>query len=480
MSVGVVLASLGVIQSGRAQSGGPAAGFLPLNIVGSPNALSADGTVIVGQFVPAGAMDFHAFRWTEAGGQVDLGVLAGFGGSGATSVSADGSVVVGFADQLGGMPPPWRWTAQTGMVPLVPMPPGFFSGRANGVSADGTVVVGTINGANLPGGVGFSEPFRWTASTGIVPLGNVGAPQTSGTAVSADGAVVVGSGNFGFTPSGPHVEAFRWSALTGMVGLGAVPGFSNSMANAVSADGAVVVGSTIMPLVVGPAFRWTEQGGMVSLGDLPGAPSGLGSSALAVSADGSVVVGVGNDGNFVGPFGDASVFIWDAVHGTRALRGVLLDQAVDVSGWRLSFPFGISADGRVIGGVGINPSGAQQAWLARLAQTPSCTPPAISSVAATPSVLWPPNHKMVGVSVLVDATAACGPPVCAITSIASNEPGGGAGDIEITGALTALLRSERSGGSMGRTYTITVECRDAAGNEATGTTAVQVPHDRGK
>jgi probable HAF family extracellular repeat protein len=93
MSCGVVLACLGLIQSGRAQSGVPAGGFMPLNIVGSPNALSADGTVIAGQF---GAPDVHAFRWTEAGGQVDLGVLAGFDFSGATSISADGSVVVGY------------------------------------------------------------------------------------------------------------------------------------------------------------------------------------------------------------------------------------------------------------------------------------------------------------------------------------------------------------------------------------------------
>jgi probable HAF family extracellular repeat protein len=233
LSCGVVLAGLAIIQSGRAQSGVPAAGFMPVNLVGlgSPNALSADGAVIVGQFVPAGATNVHAFRWTEAGGQVDLGGLFGVD-VGATSASDDGSVVVGFGDA------PWRLTPQTGMVPLIPFPPGFNSGQANDVSAGGAVVVGTINGPNLPGGVGFWEPFRWTAATGYVPLGNLGAPQTNGAAVSADGAVVVGSSNFG-----SHVEAFRWSAQTGMIGLGAVPGFSNSLANDVSADGTVVVGS---------------------------------------------------------------------------------------------------------------------------------------------------------------------------------------------------------------------------------------------
>ena len=474
MSCGVVLACLGVIQSGRAQSGVPAAGFTPLTIAGSPNALSADGTVIVGQFTPAGATDVHAFRWTEAGGQVDLGLLAGFDESGATSVSADGSVVVGFAGQFFRMPPPWRWMAQTGMVPLFPIPAGFFSGAATDISADGAVVVGSINGANLPGGVGFFEPFRWTAATGIVPLGNLGAPQTTGAAVSANGAVVVGFSNFG-----SHVEGFRWTAQTGMVGLGTVPSFPNSMASDVSADGTVVVGTFAVNFAEAPAFRWTAQEGMVSLGDFSGGQ--FETSARAVSADGSVIVGSARAGNpGVDPLQDSSAFIWDAVHGVRALRDVLLEQGTDVTGWHLSYPFGMSADGHVIGGVGINPSGAPQPWLARLAEAPSCAQPAISSITATPSVLWPPNHKMVSVSVLVDATAACGPPVCAIASVASNEPGDGAGDIEITAALRALLRSERTGGSMGRTYTISVACRDAAGNEATGTTTVQVPHDRGK
>jgi uncharacterized membrane protein len=214
---------------------------------------------------------------------------------------------------------------------------------------------------------------------------------------------------------------------------------------------------------------------MVSLGDFP--EGRFGTSAHAVSADGSVIVGSGRAGNPVDPLQDSSVFIWDAVHGMRALRDVLLEQGTEVTGWHLSYPFGMSADGRVIGGVGINPSGAPQAWLARLAET-SCTPPAISSVTATPSVLWPPNHKMVPVSVAVNATAACGPPVCTIASIASDEPG--SGDIVLTGDLTALLRSSRSGGSTGRTYTITVQCRDTAGNSTTGTTTVRVPHDQGK
>jgi hypothetical protein len=102
----------------------------------------------------------------------------------------------------------------------------------------------------------------------------------------------------------------------------------------------------------------------------------------------------------------------------------------------------------------------------------------ISSVSATPDVLWPPNHKMVPVEVSVTVSDnGETEPACSISSIKSNEPDNG--DFEITGDLTANLRAERLGKGTGRIYTITVECSDAAGNSATGTTTVAVPHDKG-
>ena len=116
----------------------------------------------------------------------------------------------------------------------------------------------------------------------------------------------------------------------------------------------------------------------------------------------------------------------------------------------------------------------------------TCTPPLIASVTATPSVIWPPSHKIVPVTVLADASAACGPPVCKIVEIKSDEPSNGPGDgntgpdAHIVPPLTAEIRAERVGGSMGRTYTITVECTDTAGNSARKDTTVFVPHDQRK
>jgi hypothetical protein len=52
-------------------------------------------------------------------------------------------------------------------------------------------------------------------------------------------------------------------------------------------------------------------------------------------------------------------------------------------------------------------------------------------------------------------------------------------DYEITGPLSLNLRSERTGASTGRTYTITVTATDCFGSY-TFTTTVDVPHDQGQ
>jgi len=114
------------------------------------------------------------------------------------------------------------------------------------------------------------------------------------------------------------------------------------------------------------------------------------------------------------------------------------------------------------------------------------TPPTISDISINPSVLWPANHKMVPVTVTVSVFDNCGPPMCSIVSVTSNEPINGLGDgdtapdWQINGGLTVNLRAERSGKGSGRIYTITIECKDASGNTTTGTVAVNVPHDQGK
>jgi uncharacterized repeat protein (TIGR01451 family) len=115
------------------------------------------------------------------------------------------------------------------------------------------------------------------------------------------------------------------------------------------------------------------------------------------------------------------------------------------------------------------------------------TPPVIDSVAANPSQLWPPDHKMVPVTVSVHITDLCDTaPVCRITGVTANEPVNGPGDgntspdWQIIGNLVVNLRAERAGGGNGREYTVATECKDASGNTATAAVKVVVPKSQGK
>jgi hypothetical protein len=114
------------------------------------------------------------------------------------------------------------------------------------------------------------------------------------------------------------------------------------------------------------------------------------------------------------------------------------------------------------------------------------TPPEVA-VSVTPEILWPPNHKLVPVSVVVSVSDVCDEnPVCQIVSISSNEPVDGQGDghtapdWELPGDLTVNLRAERSRKGSGRVYTLTVECSDASGKSSAEAVTVSVPHDKGK
>ena len=97
--------------------------------------------------------------------------------------------------------------------------------------------------------------------------------------------------------------------------------------------------------------------------------------------------------------------------------------------------------------------------------------PTFKTLAASMTRLWPPNHRMVTVTLDVELVDLIDPaPSARIIGVSSNEPVDGADDgntspdWEVTGPLTVDLRAERSGLGTGRIYTIAVEARDAAGN----------------
>ena len=116
---------------------------------------------------------------------------------------------------------------------------------------------------------------------------------------------------------------------------------------------------------------------------------------------------------------------------------------------------------------------------------PGCNAPTISSVSASPTTLWPPNHKFVRVTLGYTVSGGCGT-VTTSLSVTSSEPVNGLGDGNtapdwiIDGLFSVWLRSERSGLGSGRIYTITVTATDAAGHVTTSSVTVFVPHDQRK
>jgi hypothetical protein len=107
--------------------------------------------------------------------------------------------------------------------------------------------------------------------------------------------------------------------------------------------------------------------------------------------------------------------------------------------------------------------------------------PTVTNPSASPSSLWPPNHKMSDVTVSYNASDNCGGVNCVIGSVMSNEPINGVGDGDtapdwlIVDSHHVQLRAERAGTGSGRVYTIKVVCTDGSNNVTTKTVTVTVP-----
>ena len=105
-------------------------------------------------------------------------------------------------------------------------------------------------------------------------------------------------------------------------------------------------------------------------------------------------------------------------------------------------------------------------------------PPVIVSLAADPSVITPANRRWVQVTVSVEASDNCALKGCRIVSVTSSDSRRrfwricDARDAVIVDDLKVLRRAESD--RDGRIYTITVACRDEAGNRTTGTVDVTV------
>jgi hypothetical protein len=333
-------------------------------------------------------------------------LTAGFG---STGISGDGTTVVGFLPgPVGSLP--GRWRQGTGAVAYPFDPAREPRGGASSSSYDGEILAGNYE----PNPVAFDDdfPYRCSSTHCVLTFSNTGfvdfqgtvfdvssdaqyaagytfddfgdnfvavhwrpdgtfvpiTPYTpeevgfefilsQGTAISGDGTRVAG---LTWVPDdgSRHLEAFTWTTAGVFQLLGDLAGGAvQSSAAGLSNDGTTIVGSSSSGLGT-EAFLWTAAGGMVPLGDLAG--GAFDSRAVDASGNGSVIVGLATAA--AGP----TAFIWDAVHGMRSLYDVLTELGAGLAGWRLTEVTGISDDGRVLTGRGINPGGEQQSWYAVL------------------------------------------------------------------------------------------------------------------
>jgi hypothetical protein len=111
------------------------------------------------------------------------------------------------------------------------------------------------------------------------------------------------------------------------------------------------------------------------------------------------------------------------------------------------------------------------------------TPPDFT-FSVTPTMLWPPNHKMVEITPSWTVSDECdASPDVSLVSIVANEgdniigDGHTTDDIQIDDDGSIFVRSERSGTNTGRIYTITYQAVDDCGNTTVRSATVSIPHE---
>ena len=312
-------------------------------------ALSRDGKVMAANY---GGL---IYRWTAdtpsfpSGGFTFLG--KGHFLTSAVGISSDGTTIISARTGPDGNVNPALWN-QTGWLDLGHPANGCILdgqwGSGYDVNADGSKAVGLA--WYCPG----AEGFVWNRTSGMKSLSHPSGASSRASAISANGSMIVG---FFEDPQYGNRRPVRWIAGKADLFAGAhTPG----EATGVSSDGSQIVGQ-VFDQASGYAFYYTAKSGLISLGTISGNPSDQ-SFANAV-ADNGTTVGWSGD-----PFGAGiQAFIWGPKIKMQSLqkylqaRGVLLP-----SGITLSSALAISADGSTIVGVWLDAHFNQGGWMVRL------------------------------------------------------------------------------------------------------------------
>ncbi len=308
--------------------------------ISEPAGLSIDGSTMLfhaefGEYEPP-------FLLTASGTRTDLEEAAD-----ALALSEDGNIVLIGAGTLASFGARW---SPSGLEPITDGDPIFYFAPSF-MTPDGSKVGGRRRDDTYA-----TQLFSWTGGSAVQALGVLpgwaAATVNNGVAFSRDGTVIAGF--MADTPSAQpdHTnQIFRWNEASGITVIaplwpgGAVGDPVTDQRLWMNDDGSVLVGTFDLNAETRApepsAFRWTEATGPLAIAATPGQRSVL----RDASRDASVAVGYTLE--------DERPFVWNAAAGLRELSAVLTAAAVDQSGWVLSKPAALSADGRVVVGEGL-------------------------------------------------------------------------------------------------------------------------------
>jgi len=293
----------------------------------------------------------------------------------------------------------------------------------------------------------------------VTDLGTLGGLSSVGYAINDRGQVTGTS----WIADDAEYHAFLYSDGV-MIDLGTLGG-TLSEGQAINNRGQVTGHAFLPGVPVGHAFLYSD-GVTTDLGTLGGSLS--------------VGHAINNRGQVTGESripGDAE---W---HAFLYSDGVMTD--IHPAGWlQSSRAFGINDQGQIVGW-GTNPDGHIHAF--RLDPIRDQTPPKIT-IAATPETLWPPNGKLIPVTIVATITDAGSGVDPSTTAYAVEDE---YGSVEPSGSLTlgqdgrytatiGLQASRNATDANGRQYIITVSAQDNEGNTGSVATGVTVPHDQGQ
>jgi probable HAF family extracellular repeat protein len=407
-------------------------------------AINDNGDIAGYAQMPSG--DFQAFRYTDAGGLEDLGGSALALYSQAFGINNAGDVVglfVDFIAEHGFIAP-----AGSAMQDLL------FSS-----TPPMRLVTSITDDGRLAGAVytpeGGNHAFRTLLSGELQDLGSVGF-NSRAWRMNAAGQVTGDHAPVTYPTSG-RFTAFRYSDTEGLVDLGTFGG-NTSFGLAINGSN-VIVGCAGLDDVRSHAFRAREGAPLEDLGTLGGASS--------------CAEGINDHGEIVG-WADLATAQGHAMVYTDSEGMIDLNDAVPADlGLQLVFARAINSRGQIVA------TSSTLAGIRSYRLTPTERPLVITGVSPIPATLWPPDGRMVPltVNVTTDRVAAC-----RVTHVSVLESGAPLTSVESdvvqTGDLALSLRARRSGAAV-RTYQGIVQCSDAAGSSRTATFEVTVPHDQG-